>query len=101
MRDITAYAEEANKPICLLSIYFKDAFDKMSHTLLFKILREYGVGDNICGRLQKIYADATSTLTLNGHKSNTDQHTKWSATKLPSQYVTVCLVHKSSAHKPR
>jgi len=52
--DIIAYAEETNKPICLLSIDFKEAFDKMSHRFLFKILREYGIGDNFCSRLQKI-----------------------------------------------
>ena len=68
MRDIIAYAEETNKPICLLSIDFKEAFDKISHTFLFKVLRDYGIGDNFCSRLQNIYADATSTLTLNGHK---------------------------------
>ena len=32
VRDIIAYAEETNKPICLLSIDLKEAFDKMSHT---------------------------------------------------------------------
>jgi len=69
VRDIVAHAEEATKPICLLSIDFKEAFDKMSHTFLFKIFREYGISENFCSRLQKIYADATSTLTLNSHKS--------------------------------
>jgi len=68
VRDIIAYAEGTNKPICLLSIDFKDAFDKMSYAFLFKILREYRISEK-CSRLQKIYADATSTLTLNGHKS--------------------------------
>jgi len=63
VRDIIAYAEETNKPICLLSIYFKDAFDKTSHTFLFKILREYEISENFCSQLQKIYADAISTLT--------------------------------------
>ena len=70
MRDIIAYAEESNKPICLLSIDFKDAFDKISHTYLFKILREYGISDQFCSRLQTLYADATTTLILNGHKSS-------------------------------
>jgi len=69
VRDIITYVEETNKPICLLSIDFKDAFDKMSHTFLFKFLYVYGIIENLCSRLQKIYADATSTLTLNGHKS--------------------------------
>jgi len=68
VRDIIAYAEDT-KPICLLSIDFKDAFDKISHTLLFNILREYGTSDTFCKRLKTIYADATSNLTLNGHTS--------------------------------
>jgi len=70
VRDIIAYAKESNKPICLLSIDFKDAFDKISHTYLFKILREYGISDQFCSRLQTLYADATTTLILNGHKSS-------------------------------
>ena len=41
----------------------------MSHTFVFEILREYGISENFCSQLQKIYVDATSTLTLNGHKS--------------------------------
>ena len=68
VQDIITYAEETNKPVCLLSIDFKDAFDKMSHTFLLKILREYGISENFCSRLQKIYADATSTLTLIGYR---------------------------------
>jgi len=59
VRDIIANAEEINKPLYLLSIDFKDAFDKISHTFLFKILREYGISGNFCSRLQKIYTDAT------------------------------------------
>jgi exonuclease III len=73
VRDIIAYAEEYNESICLLSIDFKDAFDKISHTYLFKILQEYGISDRFCSRLKKIYANATSTLTLNGHRSPTIQ----------------------------
>ena len=41
----------------------------MAHTCLFKIQREYGISDHFRSRLQKIYADATSTLILNVHKS--------------------------------
>jgi hypothetical protein len=70
VRDIIVYAKKSNKPICLLSIDFKNAFDKISHTYLFKILREYGISDQFCSRLQTIYADATTTLILNGHKSS-------------------------------
>ena len=103
VRDIIAYAEETNKPICLLSIDFKEAFDKMSHSFLFKILREYGIGDNFCSRLQKIYADATCPIHTNTKwpQVETGQYTEWSATKIPPQYVTIRLMHKSSVNKPR
>jgi len=63
VHDIKAYAEDTRKTICLLSIDFTDAFDKISHTFLFNILKEYGISDTICKRLKTIYADATSTLT--------------------------------------
>ena len=68
-RDIIAYAEHTNHHVCLLSIDFRDAFDRISHDYLFKILREYGISDNLCTRLRGIYADATSILTLNGQIS--------------------------------
>jgi len=69
VRDIIAYAETTDSFLCLLSIEFSDAFDKISHTFLFKILQEYGISEIFCQGLRNIYADATSTLVLNGHKS--------------------------------
>jgi len=53
LRDITAYAEETNKPICLLSIDFKDTLHRMSHSFLFVILREYGTSEQFCSQLQR------------------------------------------------
>jgi len=70
VRDIIAYAEDTNISICVLSIDFSDAFDKISHTYLFEILREKGIiSANFCQCLRNIYADSTSILTMNGHKS--------------------------------
>ena len=69
VRDIITYAEGTNILICLLSIDFKDAYDRMSHSFLFTILREYRISEQFCSQLQKIYAKAPPTLTLNGHKS--------------------------------
>jgi len=48
VRDIIGYAEDTQKPIFLLSIDFNDAFDKISHTFLLHILREYGISDTFC-----------------------------------------------------
>ena len=69
VRDIIAYAEETNRPTCVLTIDFKEAFDRMSHFFLFLILKVYGISERFCKRLQKIYANATSTLTINGNQS--------------------------------
>ena len=67
VRDIIAHAEDSRYPICILTIDFKDAFDKLSHEYLFHILREYGFSDTFCHRLRTTYANATSTLTINGN----------------------------------
>jgi hypothetical protein len=37
VRDAVAYAEMANTPLCVLSLDFKEAFDKISHKYLFTI----------------------------------------------------------------
>jgi len=42
IQDAVAYAEVSNTPLCVLSIDFKEAFDNISHTYLFELLREYG-----------------------------------------------------------
>jgi len=70
VRDIIAYAEVSNTSLCLLSIDFSDAFNKISHAFLFKILEKCGISKTFCQRLQNIYEGATSSLKMNGHKSN-------------------------------
>ena len=58
-----------NKLTSILTIDFKEAFDRMSHSFLFMTLKEYGISEQFCKRLQKTYTNATSTLTKNGHTS--------------------------------
>jgi hypothetical protein len=41
IRDITAYAELTGKMMCLLSIYFSMAFDRIAHAYLFSTLKSY------------------------------------------------------------
>jgi len=66
--NIIAYTEETNKAIRSLSIDFKDAFDKMPHTFLMKILREYGISENLCSTSKDLSRYYLNTNT-NGHKS--------------------------------
>jgi GTP cyclohydrolase FolE2 len=48
---------------------FAEAFDKMSHTYLFEILRSYGFSDRFLERVRMIYTKAVSVMQINGHMS--------------------------------
>jgi len=46
--DIIAYTNETKKPSYILTIDFKEAFDGISHSFLFWILKEYGISERFC-----------------------------------------------------
>ena len=54
--------------MCILSIDFKEAFDKISHSNLFALLRQYGFSDRFQQRIRNINNIATAPLQINGHK---------------------------------
>jgi hypothetical protein len=37
VRDVIVYTEETNAPLCLITIDFKEAFDRISHAYLYAI----------------------------------------------------------------
>jgi hypothetical protein len=57
IHDIIAYTEVHNESVCLLTIDFKDAFDRISYSYLYAILREYGFSEEFRTRIQKLYAN--------------------------------------------
>ena len=59
VRDTITRTEETNKPTCVLPIDFKEAFDRISHSFLFSIPKEYEISERLRKRLQKIYDNAT------------------------------------------
>jgi hypothetical protein len=67
--DIIADVEVAKAPLCVLTIDFKEAFDRISHEYLFGVLKAYGFSERFRTRLQRIYANAISTLQMNGYRS--------------------------------
>jgi hypothetical protein len=69
VRDIVASTEVHNVSVCLLTLDFKEVFDRISHDYLQAILREYGFSEKFCTRLQRIYNNAMWTLILNGEIS--------------------------------
>jgi hypothetical protein len=51
LRDAIAYAEVAHTPLCVLSLDFKEAFDRISHTYLVTILQRYGFSEVFIERI--------------------------------------------------
>jgi hypothetical protein len=55
VRDVLAHAEATGTPLCVLTLDFKQAFDRVSHQYLFHILRSYGISQWFVERIQALY----------------------------------------------
>jgi hypothetical protein len=69
IRDAAEYAEVTRQPLCVISLDFKEAFDRMSHEYLFAILKSYGFSAKFVGRIQTMYSKVRSVVQINGHIS--------------------------------
>ena len=69
IRETTAHVEMTNSPTCLLTLDFAEAFDKIAHMYLFKVLEHCGFSPNFLTRLKKLYTNATPSVQVNGHIS--------------------------------
>jgi len=58
VRDAIAYAETTRGPLCVVSLDFKQAFDRISHTYLFIVLRSYGFGAGYIECIRMVYGNA-------------------------------------------
>jgi len=69
IREATAQAEVTPTPLCVLSLDFREAFDKISHRYLFAILDKYAIGKCVITGIKNLYAKATSSVQINGYIS--------------------------------
>ena len=69
VRDAIAYAETTRHPLCVVSLDFKQAFDRISHTYLLIVLRNYGFGAGFTEFIRMMYGNAISVIQVNGHIS--------------------------------
>jgi hypothetical protein len=69
IRETVAETELTNEPVCLLSLDFKEAFDRMAHTYLYKVLEHYGFSNWLIERIRWMYDNALSTAQINGYIS--------------------------------
>ena len=96
VRDYLAYAEKTQTPLCVLSLDFTEAFSRISHTYLFKLLSVYGFSTKFTAFLKNIYDQAYSSLHINGHTTSLS-YTMWGTTRLSVEYVVIRLVSKHLA----
>jgi len=69
LRDAIAYAETTRRPLCVASLDFKQAFDRISHTYLLTVLRSHGFDAEFIECIRMMYENATSAIQVNGHIS--------------------------------
>jgi hypothetical protein len=69
VRDVIAYAEHMKKKLCLLTLDFKAAFDRLLHTYLYQALRAHGISEECITKIRTLYNDATASVQINGHES--------------------------------
>jgi uncharacterized membrane protein YhdT len=71
VRDTIAMAEIKKTPMCLVSLDFQEAFDRISHTYLATILGSYCLSEWFVDRIRKmyVYEEAYSSVSINGHIS--------------------------------
>jgi hypothetical protein len=70
VRDVLGHVESTQKKACLVSLDFSSAFDSISHTYLFAVMRSYGLNGESIHLLQTFYGTATSRCMVNGTLSH-------------------------------
>ena len=68
VRDTIEYAESRSIPLCVLSLDFKNAFDRIAHSYLFQTLQGYVIGNAFIAGMKRMYEGATSSVQINGHQ---------------------------------
>jgi hypothetical protein len=66
VRDVVAYADSSGTPVCVLSLDFEQAFDRLSHQLLFEAARSFGISDDFCNLIKALYELAEALVQTNG-----------------------------------
>ena len=66
IREAIAYAECKRRPMCVLSLDFSNAFDRIAHEYLFQALRQYALPESLVTGIAQMYEGATSAVQVNG-----------------------------------
>lgn len=64
--DLIDYLQTFNKPGVLICLDFEKAFDSLSWTFMFKVLKAFGFGPDFRKWIETFYKNIKSTVTVNG-----------------------------------
>ena len=67
IRDSIAYAEMSHVPLCILCLDFTEAFDRIAHRYLFRLLTKCGFSTKFIALIENMYNHAHSSIHINGH----------------------------------
>jgi len=65
IREAIAQAEITATPLCVLSLDFKEAFDRISHEYLSAVLENYKISRSTINGIKNLYTQATSKVQIN------------------------------------
>ena len=69
IRDVFYDMENSDHDSFFVSVDFKCAFDKVSHSFLFKVLKKLGFQGPFINFVKALYHNASSTILINGYKT--------------------------------
>jgi len=91
IHDILAHYENKRKPMCLLTLDFKQAFDRISHRYLFTILGQYGISNWFTDCLQALYEQTLASVQINGSLAGPKEIRSGVRQGCPLSMILYCL----------
>lgn len=76
IRDVVSYMITEKKSGYVISLDLEKAFDRVEHEYLFRILQQFGFGDNFIKWLKILYKDSKSQVKCNGFITETFKLTR-------------------------
>ena len=64
--DLINYLTQKRLPGLLLCLYFEKAFDSLDWQLMFKVLKAFGFGNDVCRWVDTFYKDIKEAVIVNG-----------------------------------
>jgi len=65
VREAVPHAEVTDTSLCILTLDFREAFDRIAHDYLFTILKSYGMCPWFIDRIKDMYENATASTQIN------------------------------------